>query len=102
MCPCAQWYLTFSKPHGLYSARLLCAWNSVGKNTGMGSYSFLQGISPTQGSNLGLLHCKQVLYHLSHQGSPYGHIIFRSQACHLFSQATLLNFIPWLLSLSLK
>ena len=41
MCPCAQWYLTFSKPHGLYSARLLCAWNSVGKNTGMGSYSFL-------------------------------------------------------------
>ena len=30
--------------------------------------SFLQGIFLTQGSNLGLLHCKQILYHLSHQG----------------------------------
>ena len=30
-------------------------------------YSFLQGIFQTQGSNLGLLHCRQILYHLSHQ-----------------------------------
>ena len=36
----------------------------------MGSHSFLQGIFLTQGSNLGLPHCKQVLYYLSHQGSP--------------------------------
>ena len=36
----------------------------------MGSHSFLQGIFLTQGSNLGLPHCKQVLYCLSHQGSP--------------------------------
>ena len=28
---------------------------------------------PTQGLNLGLLHCRQMLYHLSHQGSPYTH-----------------------------
>ena len=34
----------------------------------MGSLSFLQGIFPTQGSNLGLPHCKQILYHLSHKG----------------------------------
>ena len=33
---------------------------------GVGSCSFLQGIFPTQGSNPGLLHCRQVLYHLSH------------------------------------
>ena len=92
VCPCAQWYLTFSQPHGLYSTRLLCAWNSVGKNTGMGSYSFLQGIFPTQGSNSGLLHCKQVLYHLSQQGSPYDHIIFWSQSCHLLTQVTLTKF----------
>ena len=46
------------------------AWNSPGKNTGVGSYSHLQGIFPTQGSNLGLLSCRQILYHLSHQGSP--------------------------------
>ena len=42
-------------------------WNSPGKNTGAGCHSLLQGIFPTQGLNLGLLHCKQILYHLSHQ-----------------------------------
>ena len=33
--------------------------------------SIFQGIFLTQGSNLGLLHCRQILYHLSHQGSPW-------------------------------
>ena len=51
--------------HGLYSL-----WNSPGKNIGVGSLSFLQGIFPTQGSNPGLLHCWQILYQLSHKGSP--------------------------------
>ena len=51
-------------------ARLLCPWNSSGKNTGVGCHSFLQGIFLTQGSNWDLLHCRQILYHLSHQGSP--------------------------------
>ena len=36
----------------------------------MGCYFLLQRIFPTQGLNLGLLHCRQMLYHLSHQGSP--------------------------------
>ena len=36
----------------------------------MGSHSTLQGIFLTQGSNPGLLHCRQILYRLSHQGSP--------------------------------
>ena len=40
------------------------------KNTGVGCHSLLQGIFLTQGSNLGLLHCRQTLYPLSHQGSP--------------------------------
>ena len=35
-----------------------------------GSHSLLQGIFPTQGSNPGLSHCRKILYHLSHQGSP--------------------------------
>ena len=39
-------------------------------NTGVGCYSLLQGTFLTQGSNLGLLHCRQILYHLSHQGRP--------------------------------
>ena len=44
--------------------------DSPGKNIGMGSHALLQGIFPTQGSNPGLPHRRQILYHLSHQGSP--------------------------------
>ena len=43
-----------------------CPWDFPGKNTGLGSHSVLQGIFPNHGSNLGLLHCRQILYHLSH------------------------------------
>ena len=50
---------------------LLCSpWNSPGQNTGVGSCSLLQGIFSTQGSNPGIPHCRQILYQLSHQGSP--------------------------------
>ena len=52
------------------ACRQLCLWDSPGKNTGVGSHSFLQGIFLIQGSNPGLRHCRQTLYHLSHQGSP--------------------------------
>ena len=41
-----------------------------GKNTGVGCQALLQGTYPTQGSNLGLLNCRQILYCLSHQGNP--------------------------------
>ena len=41
-----------------------------GQNTAVGSLSLLQGIIPTQGSNLGLPHCRQILYQLTHEGSP--------------------------------
>ena len=46
------------QPYGLQPTRLLCPWDSPGKNTEMGSHSLLQGIFMTQGSNLGLLHCR--------------------------------------------
>ena len=52
------------RPHGLYSP-----WDSPGQNTGVGNLSRLQGIFPTQGSNPGLLHCRQILYQLRHKGS---------------------------------
>ena len=52
-------------PHGLYSL-----WNSPGQNTGVGSLSLVQGIYPTWGLSPDLLHCRQILYQLSHQGSP--------------------------------
>ena len=45
--------------------------DSPGKNPGVGCHALLQGIFPAQGLNPGLLHCRWILYHLSHQGSPH-------------------------------
>ena len=47
---------------------LLCPWDFPGKSTGVDCHFLLQGIFPTQGLNSGLPHCKQMFYHLSHQG----------------------------------
>ena len=55
--------------HGLQLTRLLCLWDFPGKSTGVGCHFLLQGIFPTQGSNLSLPHCRQTLYPLSHQES---------------------------------
>ena len=44
--------------------------DSPGKNSSVSCHALLQGIFPTQGLNLGLLHCRRILYHLNHQGSP--------------------------------
>ena len=63
-------------PHGLGPTRLLCPWDSPGKNTGMDCHFLLQGIFPIQGSNLDLLHCSQILYSQSPQGSPIGYAWF--------------------------
>ena len=52
-----------SRPSSIYG-------NYPGKNIGVGCHSLLQVIFLIQGSNPGLLHCRQILYHLSHQGSP--------------------------------
>ena len=49
------------QPYGLQPARLLCPWDFPGNNTGVGCHFLLQGIFPTQGSNPGLLHCRQML-----------------------------------------
>ena len=45
-------------------------WNSPGQSTGLRRLSLLQGIFPTQGLNPGPPHCRQILYQLSHKGSP--------------------------------
>ena len=57
--------------NSLQPARLLCPWDSPGKNTEVGCHALLQGIFPSQGWNLGLPHCRQMLYCLNHQGSPW-------------------------------
>ena len=55
------------QPHGLQPTMLLCPQDFPGKSTGVGCHFLLQRIFPTQGLNLGLLHCRQMLYHLNHQ-----------------------------------
>ena len=62
------------QPHGLQTTRLLCPWGPPDKSARVGNYSFLQRIFPTKGSNPGLLpapcllHCRQIIYCLNHQG----------------------------------
>ena len=65
----AQSCLTLQS-HWLQPARLLCLWNSPGKNTGVDRHSLLREIFPTQRLNPGLLHCRQTRYLLNRQGSP--------------------------------
>ena len=68
-------------PHGRYSP-----WNSPGQNTGVGSCFLFHGIFPTQGLNSGLLHCRQILYQLSHQ---------ESQSFDWFDLLVFDNFQEW-------
>ena len=73
VCVCvnlSQLYLSLWDSMECKPTRLLCPWNSLGKNTGVCSHSLFQGNFSIQGWNPGLLHCRQILYHLSHQGSP--------------------------------
>ena len=70
------------QPHGLQPTRLLCPWNSLGKNSGMCCHLLLQGIFSTQGSNPGLLHCRQFLYH--EVPSKESHKTYRLDGCSKF------------------
>ena len=70
MCLVTQSCLTLCNPVDCSPPGSSVRGDSPGKNTGVGCRALLQGIFPTQGSNTGLLHCRRILYHLSHQGSP--------------------------------
>ena len=58
------------RPHGLSPPGSSVHGDSPGNKTGVVCSALLQGILPTQGSNPGLQHCRWIIYHLSHQGSP--------------------------------
>ena len=62
------------QPYGLYRSRLLCPWDSLGKNTGVGCHFLLQGIFLIQGLNLSLLHWQADFLPLRHWGSPVGDV----------------------------
>ena len=76
-------------PQGLQPTRLLCPWHSPGKNTRVSCHSLLQGIFPTQGSKSGLLHCRQIIYQLSHQGSP----IYVCMYMHIYINVCVYTYI---------
>ena len=59
-----------SQPHGLQPTGLLHPWDFPGKSTGVGCHFLLQGIFLTQGSNPGLLHCRQTLYRWATRQAP--------------------------------
>ena len=75
LCSAVSNFLQFQGP-----TMVLCPWDFPGMDTVVGFHSLLQGIFQMQESNLGLLHCRQIFYHLSHQGS-------------LCATTSLLNFI---------
>ena len=63
VCVSAQFKVVSNslQPHRLGPARLLCLWDSPGKNNGVGCHFFLQGIFPTRGLNPGLPNHRQIL-----------------------------------------
>ena len=69
LCLVAQSWSTLCNPMDCSPPGSSVRGDSPGKNTGVGCHALLWGILPTQGSNPGLFHCQQILYHLSHQGS---------------------------------
>ena len=71
LCLADQSYLTLRDPMGCSPPGSSIPRYSPGKNTGLGCHALLQGIFPTQGLDPGLSHCRRILYHLSHQGSPW-------------------------------
>ena len=66
----AQWCPTLCDPVDCSLPGSSAHGDSPDKNTGVVCHALLQGVFPTQGSNSGLPHCRQILHHLSHQKSP--------------------------------
>ena len=78
------------RPNGLQPTRVLCPWDSPGKNTGVTCHFLLQEIFPIHRSNPSLPHCRQNLYHLCHQSPTSEGIYFARQYQNLP-----LLLLPW-------
>ena len=66
------------RPYGLVAHQAPLSMGFPGKKTGVGCHFVLQGVFPIQGSIPGLLHCRQFLYCLSHQGRLFFFFFFSS------------------------
>ena len=87
------------RPYELLTTRLLCPWDSRGKNTGVGCHALLHAIFLTQGSNLSLLHWQGYSLSLRHQESPHmslqlGKIIY--DKAYFIIKCWLVHVIYWL------
>ena len=89
MCVCARLFaqlcLTLCDPMNCSSPGSSVHGNSPGKNTRVGCHAPPQGLFPTQRSNPGLPYFRWILYHLSHQGSPYIDIYTQTHT-HAYTQ----------------
>ena len=88
------------QPHGLCPPGSSVHGDSPGKNTGVGYHDLLQGIFPNHRSNPGLLHCRWILYCLSHKESPFTTIKAFISPIHHSSYLTILEngnrtFLLW-------
>ena len=102
LCLAAQLCLTLCDPMDCSTSGSSVHWDSQGKNASMDCHALLQGIFQTQGVNPALLHCRWILYHLSHQGSLCVHIyifvcvyIYISEKVMAPHSSTLAWEIPW-------
>ena len=92
----AQSFLTLCGPMDSSPPGSSVHGNSPGKNTGVDFHFLLQGIFPTQGLNPGLLHCRQILYCLSHQviwwtlsfSKPFEHKLNKNENISFLSGTT--------------
>ena len=85
------------QPNGLQPTRFLCPWDFPVKDTGVGCHFLLQGVFPTQGSNPGLLHCRQILYQLRYKESP----IIRLVVCK-YDFVTKYSLLPFWVNTNLE
>ena len=85
------------QPNGLQPTRFLCPWDFPVKDTGVGCHFLLQGVFPTQGSNPGLLHCRQILYRLRYKESP----IIRLVVCK-YDFVTTYSLLPFWVNTNLE
>ena len=83
LCLATQSYPTLCNPVDYSPPGSTVRGDSPGKKTRVGCHFLLQGIFPTQGSNPGLLHCRWILYHLGHQGSPRQRVSLQEKASEI-------------------
>ena len=90
LCSVVQSYPTLCDPMDCSLPVSSVHGDFTGKNTRRGCHALLQGIFPTQRSNPGLLHCRQILYQLSPLGNPYICIVMTDLHCCTVETSTTL------------